>query len=133
MNNDNFYELLKRCEFDPSAARGFEVFTAGFMWSDEVPAASIVGETLRPIIMIRLQKVFLYRTSLSFISPRVEFEHNWNELKKNVPTWPGFREERIYGEIQRLLKIHHYQLNRGLRKGGQLDRLFDELDEPEKE
>lgn len=133
MDNDNYYEMLKRCELDPCATPRFEAFTAGFCWSDEAPASSIVGENSRMVILFRLREVFVYRASLSLNSPRVEFEHKWNELKNNVPTWPGFREERIYGEIQRLLKIYHYQYSRSLRKGGQLDRLFDELNDPEKE
>lgn len=129
MNDDTFYDLLKRCEFDSSATRHFDAFGACFIWSDEVPRPGLAGEKLPTILLLpRLREVSAYRASLSFNSPRVEFEHQWNELKKNVPTWPGFREERIYGEIERVLKIYHYQLIRSLRKGGQLDRLLDDID-----
>lgn len=136
MNDDTFYDLLKHCEFDPNATRHFDAFIACFIWSDEVPAPSIADE-VRPMIILlpKLREIGAYRASLSLNSPRVEYEHQWNELKKNVPTWPGFREERIYGEIERRLKIYHYQVIRNLRKGGQMDHLLDDTDyisDPEK-
>jgi len=128
MNKETLYELLGKCEYDPKATRGFDVFAGGFTWSDEVPSTEFIDEKQRPIIVVRLRTVVAYRASLSFDSPRPEFELDWNELAKSVPNWPGLRDDRIHGDIQRLLKIHQYQLARAFRPGGQMDRLFDEFD-----
>ena len=83
----------------------------GLSWSDEYPSGNEIG------VAMHLRKVIAYRASLSFGEPRAEFERDWAELKSNVPTWPGFREDRIYGLGARLLKIHKYKERKILKDG----------------
>ena len=126
MNNPALYELLKNCQFDPDAASTYDIMAGGLVWNDEAPPSQSGGGALRAVVYLR--KVIAYRASLSLEVPRVEFEEDWNQLKKHVPTWPGFRDERIYGRAQRLLKIHKYKEAK-LLNGSGLDAVLGELEE----
>jgi len=121
MTYPEIYELLKKCRFDPEAASTYDVMAGGLVWNDEAPSSEGCGGALRAGLYLR--NVIAYRASLSLEAPRKEFENDWNELKKEVPTWPGFRDERIYGHAQRLLRVHKYKEAK-LLNGNGLDKLL---------
>lgn len=118
--NPAIIDLLKMCQYDSAAACSYDIMAGGLIWADEVPNPSDRGLNLR--ISLYLRSVIAYRASLSLNQPRLEIENNWNELKKLLPNWPGFKEERIYGEAQRILKIHKYKETK------LLDQVLDDLD-----
>jgi hypothetical protein len=123
MSTNPLYEALKKCEYDPKATSTYHMMAGGLMWSDEAPLQQ--GGPLR--FAAKLRSVIAYRASLSAGIPRPELEAEWLDLKNAVPNWPGFKEERIYGEAQRLLKIHQYKEEKFLNGGG-LEKLIDDLD-----
>jgi hypothetical protein len=124
MHTPDLYELLKKCQFDPQAASTYDVMAGGLVWNDDTPSCEGYGGALRAAIYLR--SVIAYRASLSLEDPRKELEKDWNELRKQVPTWPGFRNERIYGDAQRLLRIHKYKEAK-LQNGDGLDKLLGDI------
>ena len=103
--------LLSGCRYDPDAERIYDIMRGGFLWRDELPARDSdeygkAASLLTPITA--------YRASLSQGEPRKEYEREWRELKSKLPSWPGFREERIYAHQVRRdirairLKEHRY-------------------------
>jgi len=115
--------LLGVCEYDPAAACQYDVMAGGLIWDDEIPNPSDRDSSLRACVYLR--SVIAYRSSLTIGPPRGELESDWNELKQLLPSWPGFREERIHGLAERLLKIHKY------REAKLLDQALSELDPPD--
>lgn len=107
MINPAVLDLLKTCLPDPAAACKYDVMAGGLIWDDEIPSASDRGANLR--VSVHLRSVIAYRASLSLGEPRPELERDWHELKDAIPTWPGFASARIFGEAQRLLRIHKYK------------------------
>jgi hypothetical protein len=89
MDKQGAQHILKDCVHDPNALRHYDLMRGGFVWSDEMPSEA------RLAAILLLAKVIAYRASLTLGKPRQEFEGEWNDLKEAVPTWPGFREERI--------------------------------------
>lgn len=118
--NPAIIDLLKMCQYDSAAICTYDIMAGGLVWTDEVPNPSDRGLNLR--VSVYLRTVIAYRASLSLNQPRLELENNWNELKKLLPNWPGFKEDRIYGEAQRILKIHKYKETK------LLDQVRDDLD-----
>lgn len=112
--------LLKMCQYDSAAVCSYDIMAGGLVWADEVPSPTDRGLNLR--VSVYLRSVIAYRASLSLNQPRLELENDWNELKKLLPHWPGFKEERIYGEAQRILKIHKYKETK------RLGQVLDDLD-----
>lgn len=115
-------DLLAACQYNPAAACTYDVMAGGLIWEDEVPSAIDRTSNLRASVYLR--SVIAYRASLSLNAPRVELENEWKELKQLLPNWPGFRDDRIYGEAQRLLKIHKY------KEAKLLDQALSEPDPP---
>lgn len=113
-------DFLKNCQYDSTAVCTYDIMAGGLVWTDEVPNPSDRGLNLR--VSVYLRSVIAYRASLSLNQPRLELENDWNELKKLLPNWPGFKEERIYGEAQRILKIHKYKETKPV------DQALDDLD-----
>lgn len=103
MNEDQVLAVLKDCEFFEGAERRYDVMRGGFVWSDEMPSR---GSGLKENIMAIhvLARVIAYRASLTTGSPNEECRVEWEELRRILPNWPGFREERIYGQVKRDLK-----------------------------
>jgi len=115
-------ELLVACQYNSAAVCTYDVMAGGLLWDDEVPGARDRASNLRASVYLR--SVIAYRASLSLNAPRVEPENDWKELKRLLPSWPGFRDDRIYGAAQRLLKIHKY------KEAKLLDQALSELDSP---
>jgi|GEM_PF-5853071 len=89
----------------------------GFIWEDEFPTRES-GNFLRAILL--LSRVVAYRASLTLEDPNATYESDWCQLEDAVPSWPGFRKERIHGQVARDLKAAL------LRQGRCLDRNLDE-------
>lgn len=115
-------ELLATCRHDPAASSAYDIMAGGLIWNDEVPNASDRASNLRASVYLR--SVIAYRASLTLNSPRAELESDWKELKRLLPNWPGFREDRIHGVAERLLKVHKY------KEAKLLDQALGELDAP---
>lgn len=106
-------ERLKDCQYNPDAKATYDLMAGGLLWSDEGSPNETHG-ALRACLYLR--GVIAYRASLSQGEPRIELEEDWNALKAAVPGWPGFREDRVYGHGQRLLRIHKYKEARALKR-----------------
>ena len=77
----------------------------GLVWDDEFPTSYANGwEHFRAIQI--LAPVIAYRASLTLGEPKKECEADWIKLKSIIPDWPGFREDRIYGDVERHLRAH---------------------------
>jgi hypothetical protein len=124
MTSPALIELLKGCEYCADAVCTYDVMAGGLLWDDEIPKATDRPSNLRASVYLR--SVIAYRASLTLHSPRAELERDWNELKQLVPNWPGFREDRIHGNAERLLKIHKY------KEAKLLDQALGELGSPSK-
>ena len=93
--------ILRRCLHDPSAVRRYDLLRGGFLWSDELPECA-AGELESVIAM--LAPVIAYRASLTLRQPDSRYEADWDALQAAVPSWPGFRPERIFGSPERDLR-----------------------------
>ena len=98
-------EVLGECEYSPDADRFYDILRGGLVWDDELPDREADrAKHLRGIRM--LVGVIAHRSDLTLGNSRPErgYEADWNKLKEIFPDWPGFREERIYGKIERTLR-----------------------------
>lgn len=100
--------LLNSCKYDPNAERCYDVFAGGFSWSDEVPD---VGNTkISLTLSLFLRPIFNYRASLTRGEEAVKNKKEWEALKESIPDWPGFRDDRIYGNLREELLLHEKQI-----------------------
>ena len=118
MKVDKNYEVLKKCVYDENATRYYDIFRGGFVWTDETPGQSENKIWLGYGVLV---EIIAYRASLTAGKPRLEFEEYWYELKSVCPSWPGFREERIYGKIVRDYKAVKLKEDRCLKGDNYLD------------
>jgi hypothetical protein len=100
MKKEKDYKVLRSCIYDENATRSYDIMRGGFIWSDEFPNNGKDHDMLMSSIGL-LVEIIAYRASLTAGKSRIEFEEEWNTLKIACPSWPGFREERIYGKIER--------------------------------
>ncbi|TDF41526.1 hypothetical protein EYS14_01320 [Alteromonadaceae bacterium M269] len=114
MNKIEIKEALGSCLFNPEATPIYDVMAGGLIWSDEIPSREEYGQYLKAVYYTR--KVIAYRASLTLGVERIELRGDWELLKSIIPNWPGFREERIFGDVQRLLKIHKYKERKVFKK-----------------
>ncbi len=75
-----------------------------YYWEDELPSKDENTE-LYIAANLYLRYPFAYRHSLAIEKPNPKFEQSWNTLKLEVPTWPGFSDDRINGFGKRLAQI----------------------------
>ena len=101
--------ILGDCSYDPSAPRSYDIMRGGFVWDDELPSANIGA-------ILLLSEVIAYRASLTLGQPDSEHEAAWNELSMILPSWPGFRHVRIYGQVERDLRAVKLREDRCLAK-----------------
>ena len=113
MNQELAKELLGQCRYDPTAGRMYDLMRCGFVWRDEFPPRDTLGY-LRAIEL--LVPVVAYRGSLTRRSPLPSMEQSWWDLKSAVPGWPGFRIERLYGQVERDLRAASLREDRCLTK-----------------
>lgn len=93
--------ILGECRYDPAADRSYDVLRGGFVWDDEVPPQDS-EDYFRAIII--LAPAIAYRASVTLGQPVRKHESEWRQLRKAVPSWPGFRQERIFGNVERALR-----------------------------
>jgi hypothetical protein len=110
---------LEKCCCQPEAKASYDIMAGGLIWDDEYPSRESCEDFLK--VALYLRPIVAYRASLTLGKEREEFRELWSEFKKVIPDWPGFKEERIYGEAERMLRIHKY------KEGKTLQRLEDEL------
>jgi hypothetical protein len=115
--------LLGQCLYDPDAERIYDIMRGGFLWSDEFPACSTHDEFL--LVLDVLAPVIAHRASLTLGEPDPTREDSWNALQTAVPSWPGFRLDRIYGRPERDLRAAKIREDRCLAA---LDRDDDTSD-----
>jgi hypothetical protein len=58
------------------------------------------------VVLQILGPAIAYRASLTLGEPAKEYESSWVMLKSIIPDWPGFRDDRIYGVVERQLRAH---------------------------
>ena len=124
MNIKQAKKILKKCTCSETANHNYDIFRGGFVWDDEMPNSDTDYEDFDKSIII-LARVIAYRASLTLGEPQKRYEKDWLELKRNIPSWPGFREERIYGKIERELRIVKKQEEKCLKQ------LIEDFDEEE--
>lgn len=96
--------ILKNCTYAIDAKYHYDVMRGGFIWDDELPSRDKECTGFFQGILL-ISKVIAYRASLTLGEPIEEYEQEWLDLQAVVPNWPGFREERIYGRIERELRV----------------------------
>lgn len=107
-------DALRACQYSPTATCSYDLMAGGLIWDDELPPRTEYDLNLRA--SVHLRKVIAYRASLMLNEPRTDLEEDWIELMRLLPAWPGFRPERVAGEVQRLLKVHKYKESRAIRQ-----------------
>ena len=115
MNIEDAPEILRHCHYTEHASHVYDILRGGFIWEDEFPnEKSDLRGFLQSIAL--LSKVIAYRASLTLGEPNPAYENEWNTLKRLLPSWPGFREERIYGTIERELRLIRKQEKKCLQR-----------------
>jgi hypothetical protein len=77
---------------DPAATVGLELCSGGFVWSDENYlefAAACRGRSNN-----HYPEPIAFRASLILGRAREDCRRGWEELRRLVPQWPGFRPEQ---------------------------------------
>ena len=93
--------ILADCRYDPGAGRLYDIMRGGFVWKDELPPP---GSRHHLVAFPTLARVIAYRASLTLGRPIADYEADWKTLQAVVPSWPGFREDRIHGAVERDLR-----------------------------
>ena len=120
MDEEAVNRILGDRAFNPEARRFYDCFRGGFMWDDEFPERG--KDDFRLAIPI-LAHVIAYRASLTLGEPALRWESAWHELRAILPSWPGFREERICGAVERDLRAAKLREDRCFAR---LEREFDQ-------
>ena len=94
-------KVLGACQYDPDARRSYDMLRGAFVWQDEFPPPSSLDCGLA---IVTLAPVIAYRGSLTLGSPQPKLGESWRALREALPFWPGFRPERIHGQVERALK-----------------------------
>jgi hypothetical protein len=83
---------VRDAQHDEAATFTLELCSGGFVWSDENYvefAAACRGRGNH-----HYPEPIAYRASLILACPREDCRQGWEELRRLVPQWPGFRPER---------------------------------------
>ena len=109
-------EALRQCVRQPDATPAYDLFAGGLMWTDEAPAME-TDRDLHLACRLHLRAAIAYRGSLTRGKPVEDCRPAWDRLKRDVPDWPGFAEERIHDEEwRRWLRREHAALRLMSRK-----------------
>ena len=93
---------LRDARHDPAATCGLELCSGGFVWSDEYYVEFVAA--CRGRGNNRYAEPLAYRASLILGRPRADCRRGWEELRRFVPQWPGFRPERWGEELRAALE-----------------------------
>jgi hypothetical protein len=79
--------LLRQARYDPSADRGYNHFTGGFLWSDEFPEGFWE-------VALRLDgwsdcELVAHRAAVILGGDVGRFASTWQEVEREAPNWPG--------------------------------------------
>ena len=93
---------IRDARYDSAATYGLELLSGAFVWSDEnymefVAACRDRGNN-------RYWEPVAYRSSLIRGQPREDYRRGWEELRRFVPQWPGFRAERCRESLRAALE-----------------------------
>ncbi|BBM84711.1 hypothetical protein [Candidatus Uabimicrobium amorphum] len=102
MEEEEIIENLRKCRYSKDAKRSYDIMRGGFIWSDELPNDDIIYHMI-------LARAIGYRGSLSLGEKRDDLEEDWLKIKELFPDWPGFREDRIYGQVAKDLRLEREQ------------------------
>lgn len=92
---------LRGAEYDPAATRYLDLCAGGYAWSDEgLRNARTTGEESDSLAE---RLLVAYRGTLVCGKPKLSISGPWEQLRKAVPGWPGFRPERISRALGREL------------------------------
>jgi hypothetical protein len=93
---------IRDAQYGPTATCGLELLSGAFVWSDEnylefVAVCRDRGNT-------RYWEPVVYRSSFILSHPREDARRGWEELRRLVPQWPGFRPERSSESLRAALE-----------------------------
>ncbi|MGJ8653738.1 MAG: hypothetical protein ACSHX8_10730 [Opitutaceae bacterium] len=96
-------------KFDENATHQYDIMRGGFIWTDEMPDYVSGRKGFLSCLML-LAKPIAHRSEMTLEKEIFRFEKEWNELRRECPDWPGFREERTHDErIKRELRAIKYK------------------------
>jgi hypothetical protein len=87
---------IRDARHDPAATFGLELCSGAFVWSDE--------NYLEFAAACRGRGNHHYPASLILGRPREDCRRGWEELRRLVPQWPGFRPERCSETLRAALE-----------------------------
>jgi hypothetical protein len=93
---------LRDARYDSAATFGLELLSGALVWSDENYlefAAACRGRDNH-----RYPEPIAFRASLILGRPRADCQRGWEELRRFVPQWPGFRPERCSADLRSALE-----------------------------
>jgi hypothetical protein len=98
---DVLARALRHTSFDPNATRSAELFSGGFMYSDEMPARWCFDPDDGKYAF---RLLIAFRASLIRGEPVEDLRPIWQEIHPLCPHWPGFRLERCDPALREELK-----------------------------
>lgn len=93
---------VRDARYDPLGTYGLEMLSGAFVWSDENYFEFVA--VCRGRGNQRYWEPVVYRSSLILGKPRQDYRHGWEELRRLVPQWPGFRAERCSESLKSALE-----------------------------
>jgi hypothetical protein len=92
MPNQSVVQAMSELKIDDRAKRSFCAEVSGFIWSDELP----MDVRLRDLCLrdIGYLVLLFHRTGSILGRENQDTQEIWDTVRKQVPTWPGFLDER---------------------------------------
>lgn len=104
MNPQVVIDVLGECRYRPDAKHSYDILRGGLVWDDELPDPDYdLDRFVRSISL--LARVINHRASLTLGETNPKYEEEWNALRSILLEWPGFRKDRIYGRVERELRV----------------------------
>jgi hypothetical protein len=113
--------VLRQARWDALALRSYELMSGGFHWSDERLLGDVAFLCMEQGCWA-FRFIIGYRASLIRSAPREELRAPWEQLLRECPNWPGFRQERSSPELLRELETEDERTAR------ELDQLTQEIE-----
>ena len=96
---------IRDARYDPAGTPGLELCSGAFIWPDEAYFEFVAA--CRGRGNVRYYEPVVYRSSVIRGQLREDCRRGWEELRRLVPQWPGFRPERsseaLRSELERQL------------------------------
>jgi len=97
-------ELIKEIqnlEYNPTATCRYDLLSGGLVWEDEISNYAMFKMLEEGNYIFRF--VLAYRVSMILGEQNATCKDAWEYWAELFPTWPGFREERINGNLKNFL------------------------------